>query len=572
MPIDKILNQPIWSSSIEIKNKEQDVSIKPVQEESSEEQSQRFFEQNSGFKKPVGAAISSFLDVLNSSSTGEIQVVSPSIQEISLEKNESKQLKWVYTNVEEFNQFITQNPDLEGLVLSFQPSPEVAEGKFDLSGLANLKNLKHLHIEAYAGWIDYPYGKTLPASDLFTLNKQKSLLTLPSIPSLESLKIGSHIPFFGFTESYASRVANFDQLFDHLSTCAPSLKKLDLSNNVFIGESSFKPEGQILANICKLTNLEELNLRHTVSLIGKHTLIPLQNLPKLRMLDFSENLFPGNSLITAEILKPLFSISSLTSLNLSKSIECTGTKFMYRPLELSLEHLSQLPPLVNLKHLSLGKIDVKDFNRALDLFPHLQTLDLTGVNLETFNCQLFAQWADLESLSLSKVKLSRENKEQLSMISLSSLKKLDLSHTDSHGYFQISSFAPHLVELNLAFSNVTSGDVKKLALIKNLEKLNLSNTKISSASIKFLSKLDHLRSLDLKGTNLWDADFSAFSHLTSLEELNLDEADLSVNSFLKLGELAGLKVLRIANLKNQNITPALIAQLKQKLPHIQVIS
>lgn len=363
--------------------------------------------------------------------------------------------------------------------------------------------------------------------------------------------------------------------------CFPALEYLDLSR-CKLSESCFD-------SLFALQNLKRLDLRDVKGVIVSHERIlmleralpscevlysgkecadDLCNCP--RSLDYSEQTSLG--------LQDVINRPFLEELNLSRlvwfgetmqSFFSSGyfphlTKLVFDEPLLSKDSKFLFPDSASTMHPF-----VYPFEKLGAFSENLKSLSLKSANLSVSDLRGMETLNYLESLNLSKCIFSKENIEQLQYMQIASLEELYVENSNIKGA-PFNEFAPNLKRLFLKESNITGGDIAKIALLKNLESLDISNTSITGASIKKLGVLKNLKELSMEGNNLETADFSTLP--VSLEYLNLASTQISLKSFSTLSSLVNLKVLDISNLENMNIRSAEIESLQQALPSCKILS
>jgi uncharacterized membrane protein/Leucine-rich repeat (LRR) protein len=92
----------------------------------------------------------------------------------------------------------------------------------------------------------------------------------------------------------------------------------------------------------------------------------------------------------------------------------------------------------------------------------------------------------------------------------------------------------NIVSLSLNKMPVTDGDLKQIALFKNLRKLNLSFTDITGATLSELSKLTDLRQLSVSGTKVKAANLGSLRNMKKLSSLYIWNTDISENEMVQL--------------------------------------
>lgn len=215
-----------------------------------------------------------------------------------------------------------------------------------------------------------------------------------------------------------------------------------------------------------------------------------------------------------------------------------------------------------------------------DMFKNMHTFNISNVELESMQLDIFRDASNVTDLDLSGNKLTEIpshilfNARKLKFISFSNnaisrvdpmafygatdLRTLDLSHNHVSELIDslTFSFLFNLVTLDLSYNNLTV-DINEHIFDKltNLELLNLSFNGISNLDIKIFSNLTKLKDLNLKGMNLSNIPLGTFSQQHKLVTLDLSGNRLTKLDFkLFLPVLKDLRSLRLENnqLKNLN--------------------
>lgn len=525
-----------------------------IQEKSMDSKEWEFFQAHSQ------KAVAHYLKLGSNQQQAKIEKINePAAFDLELTSDADSPTKaqiYYYTTAEDLQIFVKQNPQIQDLTLMIPRSYEfLLPSDIDLGALEGLKDLKHLALKPSQGQF-YPYEMS---------SVVKMCGTLPSLPTLASFDLN----LFGYQSNPSDEFRRIEEIIDHIAIQFPQLKKLNINNFGPIWDEIWNEEWDAgktpaLRSLSKLVNLEELHMQNVLCVGASHSLDFLKHLSKLKVLDFSGNYF-CKQINFKSFLGAFLSHPSLESLNMSR---IKGTCHIAYNFTLEDFPADKYPPS-KLIHLNLDFNPIFNFDAA-HIFPHLRTLSLRNVNLSHMHCQDLGKFTSLESLNLASATFSPENREQLSWITLPNLKCLDLSHSAAHG-LTIAHLAPNLSDLNLAQSNVTSGDIKNLIHMTDLKNLDLSHTKISTSTLNFLAKLLNLETLNLSGNKLQDGDFKKLAQLNHLTTLDLSQVQMSVANFKELGSLTQLQTLNISNLPNSNITIELIEQLEQELPNTKVI-
>lgn len=126
-----------------------------------------------------------------------------------------------------------------------------------------------------------------------------------------------------------------------------------------------------------------------------------------------------------------------------------------------------------------------------------------------------------------------------------------------------------LKELNLGDAQVTSGGLKPLTGLKNLETLDLGWTKdVGDEGLSTLSGLPKLRILGLGGTKVTDAGLPRLAAFAALEEVRLMATGVTDLGFEALAACKTLTAVKLG--KKSKVTPQAIEKLKKSLPNCSV--
>ncbi len=94
----------------------------------------------------------------------------------------------------------------------------------------------------------------------------------------------------------------------------------------------------------------------------------------------------------------------------------------------------------------------------------------------------------------------------------------------------LAKIAPHIVKLNLSFSNLDDDLAKQIAAFPHLQKLELQHTVITSVALQYLKNLDYLESLNLYGTAITEDAFPHLEELPALKNLYLWQTNTSTEA------------------------------------------
>ena len=98
---------------------------------------------------------------------------------------------------------------------------------------------------------------------------------------------------------------------------------------------------------------------------------------------------------------------------------------------------------------------------------------------------------------------------------------------DDNALAKLSPLAENIIELEIAFSEVTNEGLAIVSTMPNLEKLYLQKTGISDNALTHLEGLNHLRYLNLYGTQITDTGLENLIDLPSLDSLFIWETNVT---------------------------------------------
>ncbi len=124
------------------------------------------------------------------------------------------------------------------------------------------------------------------------------------------------------------------------------------------------------------------------------------------------------------------------------------------------------------------------------------------------------------------------------------------------------------LEVDLQGSTVADGDLKDLALLKNVQVLRLKETKIGDAGLEHVAKVATLKRLFLDKTAITDVGLNHLGGLKELEFLNLYGTAVSDAGMEHLKKIASLKTVIVTESK---VTANGTASLRKSNPKLQVI-
>lgn len=174
--------------------------------------------------------------------------------------------------------------------------------------------------------------------------------------------------------------------------------------------------------------------------------------------------------------------------------------------------------------------------------------------------------------------------EILKLASITTLEKLDLSHTriSDEGLLHLRP-AKQIRELSLLYAEqITDLGLNAIKGWANLKQLNVRGTRISDPSLAIIGRLAGLESLDIANTGVTDKGLDSLVPLTHLKHLALGRTRFSANSLGMLRLLTTLESLDLSGpqglARSQNseggAIPAIIAELRElrvlRLGHSQM--
>jgi len=232
-------------------------------------------------------------------------------------------------------------------------------------------------------------------------------------------------------------------------------------------------------------------------------------------------------------------------------------------------------PLVrelNLEDAKLAPGDLGVLTEAIQEMPHLESLNLSGVRIESE--LLSALPPSLKALNVAGTSLNPANlialRHQISQ--MPHLESLNLSGVNID--HQLISVLPlSLRSLNVAGTSLNPADLTalkdRISQMPHLESLNLSGVRIESELLSALPP--SLKALNVAGTRLNPADLTVLkeriSQMPHLESLNMAENDLRSSAAEPLIDALGQKQgLRYLNLTYTPLSAAAIQRLQQVLP------
>ena len=98
----------------------------------------------------------------------------------------------------------------------------------------------------------------------------------------------------------------------------------------------------------------------------------------------------------------------------------------------------------------------------------------------------------------------------------------------------LQKIAPHIVKLNLSFSNLDDDLASRIAAFSHLQKLELQETAITSTALQSIKNLVHLESLNLYATAINDETLLHLNALPALQNLYLWQTNTSIEAVQNL--------------------------------------
>uniref|UniRef100_I2Q1C0 non-specific serine/threonine protein kinase n=1 Tax=Desulfovibrio sp. U5L TaxID=596152 RepID=I2Q1C0_9BACT len=228
-------------------------------------------------------------------------------------------------------------------------------------------------------------------------------------------------------------------------------------------------------------------------------------------------------------------------------------------LELSFLPLD-LPPLTNLKSLTIASNPITILPKWLECLTGLETLNISGTSLKKLP-EFIGELVGLQSLYVSRTALTTLPN---SIRQLSNLRRLDISFSGFINLPDSIGEMPNLQDLNVSSTDLTTLPAS-IGQLTRLQHLDVSSTGLTSLpdSIGQLSMLKHL---DVSGTDLATLPDS-IGQLTNLK--HLDVSSTSLNTLPdSIGQLSSLQHLDVSGTSLQTL-PDSIGQLSS-LQHLDV--
>jgi uncharacterized protein (TIGR03067 family) len=229
------------------------------------------------------------------------------------------------------------------------------------------------------------------------------------------------------------------------------------------------------------------------------------------------------------------------------------------------KHLADCP---NLKVLTLQDYPlVTDAGlEHFDRLTKLETLMMFRINITNVGAAKFAGMRALKMLVLNDTQVTGELLQELPCPDLQSL-SLTGPQVEDRGLDNLARF-PKLVSLALANSRISDATLTTIGQLRDLEHLTVSAPAITDAGLAELASLAKLQSLDLSKTAITDASSALLGRFSQLQTLNLSDTRLTSAGLKALASLKGLEFLQLNNLK---LTAADIAAL-EALPDLRYLS
>lgn len=325
------------------------------------------------------------------------------------------------------------------------------------------------------------------------------------------------------------------------------------------GEAVRDPKGDLVevslartwatdADVERLAGVETLR-RLDLSL----TYVSDRGIERLKGLDRLEdlNLFAAE-FITDAAVAFLRGNRQLTTLNL-RGTDVTDTSLVYvaelpnlKSLDISftqitdvgLEHLAALPQL---EELNLGGDKISGVGlHVLKLLPKLRKLSFYGIQRRNAGWCWAPVVTDLELETISRLTALEELNIGFG-VALGTPRPNDLGPADGEAECRIAggtritdlglarlTTLEKLRQLDLSGAAITSGGLKTLASLRNLQRLSLWNVKgIDDSAAPVLAGLGNLTSLDLSNTSIGDETLARLAKSTRLKHLYVSETNVT---------------------------------------------
>ncbi|WP_197443157.1 DUF1549 domain-containing protein [Lignipirellula cremea] len=200
--------------------------------------------------------------------------------------------------------------------------------------------------------------------------------------------------------------------------------------------------------------------------------------------------------------------------------------------------------------------------QQLHAFPKLNYLAILSPLVTDAGLEPLRDLPELDTLLLSESGITDAGLEQLA--SLQKLERLYLANTQitDAGLKKLAAL-PQLKTLSLEHTAITDAGLAELKALPQLETLLLSHTQITDAGLSHLAALPQLKLLFLSGTAVTGGDGEWLRPLEKLEHLGLTKTAINDASLARLAAPVTLKELL---LYGNDLSPAAVAQLRQRLP------
>ncbi len=153
----------------------------------------------------------------------------------------------------------------------------------------------------------------------------------------------------------------------------------------------------------------------------------------------------------------------------------------------------------------------------------LETINLSGAELDKSNAMQLTKFSQLKRLNLADAELPDEF-----IASLSQIKKLDSIDLSGQSLNSqtVSALArlPMLQNLNLAYCTLPFAEIAKLA---NLQKLSIVGSNARDVDVPNLCRLPQLQNLDISSTNIGDSSVSSLGNIRTLKRISISSAKFS---------------------------------------------
>ena len=481
--------------------------------------------------------------------------------------------------------FLSQNSKLEELDLSYNNLQSA--GAIEIAGLCSISSLIKLNIShnEITGEAANPIATFLSQNSKLQ-ELDLSYNNLQAVVKIEYLRDITNLNKFrisciGITDQAAKNVANF------LSQNS-KLEELDLSCN--------SPGAVKITELCNITNLKKFNISHNgiIDQAGKCLSAFLSKNSNLEELDLSYNKLKATGVnMIAELCK----ITNLTKLNISHN-DITDHPLDFVPTFLSqnlnlkefdLSHnnlqaegainILEWSSITNLVKFSISHNSITDHAAeciAIFIFQNskLEEIDLSCNNLHAPGAIKIAQLSNINNLvkfNISHNAITNHAAESIAdfLSQNSKLEELDLSYNSlqAKGAIKITQSCniTNLVRFNINNNGITDRAAKSIAnfLSQNskLEELSLGYNNLKATGIIKITELRNIRNLtkfNISHNDITDhaaESIAVFlSQNSKLQELDLSNNNLKGAGAIKITELRSIKNLTKFNLSHNGIT------------------